>query len=186
MTRLLMESGHARSTTSEIDFNTAEFHKDSEAITALPRLALIQKWFEGGENGFIFSSNGIRYIFVLEVSSDNAVAACNYKTATLLTETNTHSVRWGKWSCTPAECGIEKMAESGSILMTWLPANTGEMRDSCAQEVADCGSEANVDAGRSDAIEELIRSLPAHEILLQWARENPPPQDWFDEDYDLL
>ncbi len=39
---------------------------------------------------------------------------------------------------------------------------------------------------RLDAIAELIADLPPREQLLEWARSNPPPQDWFDEDSDLL
>ena len=36
------------------------------------------------------------------------------------------------------------------------------------------------------AIEELVQSLPPQETLMKWARENPPPRSWFDEDDDLL
>jgi hypothetical protein len=42
------------------------------------------------------------------------------------------------------------------------------------------------EAERLAAISELVQSLPPMDALIQWAKENRPPQSWFDEDNDLL
>lgn len=51
----------------------------------------------------------------------------------------------------------------------------------------------SVSTGASDdeterlaAISELVESLPPMDALIEWAKENQPPQSWFDEDDDLL
>lgn len=42
------------------------------------------------------------------------------------------------------------------------------------------------DLDRQQAIAEFERSLPPKDVLLAWAKSNPPPQSWFDEDDDIV
>ena len=43
-----------------------------------------------------------------------------------------------------------------------------------------------IDPERAEAIQQLVEALAPDDILRRWARDNPPPQEWFDEDLDDL
>lgn len=51
------------------------------------------------------------------------------------------------------------------------------------------GREMSVDQDeveRMAAIAELAQAIPPHDVLVQWAIENRPPQSWYDNEEDDL
>lgn len=159
------------------------FHESLGAISPRPlRFQLsAEKKIVTAENNFriAFADEHRNYIFVVNVLSENATAAWNFKAILLRGRTaeapacaSTHLASW--------------QTTHRAFLMNWPPGGISpqiSIIESDSREEVDC---EEMEAERLGAINELIQALPSHEVLLRWARENPPPQDWFDEDYGLL